>query len=96
MKPTPSWPGNLHRKSNTSTAGRWGIGKTIAAKHRPAECVTKKIMNRVHPNVNIVSQNIVAFQGKANPIFNFYPCEIKVFGEVHQSAEHANQFKKAI
>ena len=35
------------------------------------------------------SENIVAFQGKDNPISNFYPCEIKVFGEVHQSAEHA-------
>ena len=42
------------------------------------------------------SENIVAFQGKHNPISNFYPCEIKVFGEVHQSAEHAYQFTKVI
>ena len=42
------------------------------------------------------SENIVAFQGKDNPLSNFYPCEIKVFGEVHQSAEHAYQFTKAI
>ena len=48
----------LHRKSSVSTAGKWGIGKTIAAKQRPAECATRKVMNRVHPNVNIMSQHL--------------------------------------
>lgn len=38
----------------------------------------------------------VAFQGKDNTLSNFYPCEIKAFGEVQQSAEHAYQFTKAI
>ena len=32
-------------------AGKWGIGKTIAAKQRPAEYVTKKGMNRVYLSV---------------------------------------------
>lgn len=42
------------------------------------------------------TENVVAFQGKENPISNFFPCDIKVFGEHHQSAEHAYQLTKAI
>ena len=34
---------------------------------------------------------------KENPIpFNFYPCDLKVFGEHHKSAEHVYQLTKAI
>ena len=39
---------------------------------------------------------IVVFQGKSNPLSNFYPCDLKVFGENHKSAEHAYQLTKAI
>ena len=39
---------------------------------------------------------IVVFQGKSNPLSNFYPCDLKVFGEHHKSAEHAYQLTKAI
>ena len=40
--------------------------------------------------------NIVAFNGKNNILSNFYPSEIKVFGVVHKSAEHAYQYTKAM
>ena len=40
--------------------------------------------------------NVVAFKGKENPISNFYPCDLRVFGEMHQSAEHAFQLTKAV
>ena len=42
------------------------------------------------------TENVVALQGKENPISNFFPCEIKIFGEQHQSAEHAYQLTKAL
>ena len=42
------------------------------------------------------AKNVVAFKGKENPISNFYPCDLRVFGEMHQSAEHAFQLTKAV
>uniref|UniRef100_A0A8W8ILC2 Uncharacterized protein n=1 Tax=Magallana gigas TaxID=29159 RepID=A0A8W8ILC2_MAGGI len=39
---------------------------------------------------------VVVFQGMSNPISNFYPCSINVFGEKYNSAEHAYQLTKAI
>ncbi|KAK3086423.1 hypothetical protein FSP39_018255 [Pinctada imbricata] len=42
------------------------------------------------------AKNVVVFKGKDNPISNFFQCEIRVFGENHQSAEHAFQLTKAI
>ena len=42
------------------------------------------------------AKNVIAFKGKENPISNFYPCDLRVFGERHQSAEHAFQLTKAI
>jgi predicted NAD-dependent protein-ADP-ribosyltransferase YbiA (DUF1768 family) len=39
---------------------------------------------------------VIAFHGKDYPCSNFFPCEVKVFGENHASAEHAYQLTKAI
>lgn len=39
---------------------------------------------------------VVVFQGMSNPLSNFYPCSINVFGENHNSAKHAYQLTKAI
>ena len=41
-------------------------------------------------------KHVTAFAGKADPLSNFYPCEIKVFGMSHRSSEHAYQYSKAI
>lgn len=40
--------------------------------------------------------NVVIFQGKGNPLSNFFQCDLHVFGEHHKSAEHAYQLTKAI
>ena len=42
------------------------------------------------------TDHVIAFHGKENPISNFFPCEINIFGEQHQSAEHAYQLTKAL
>ncbi|XP_062601967.1 uncharacterized protein F44E2.8-like, partial [Saccostrea cucullata] len=42
------------------------------------------------------ADGLVVFQGKENPLSNFFPCDVKVFGETHKSAEHAYQLTKAI
>ena len=39
---------------------------------------------------------IVVFQGKSNPLSNFYPCDYRVFGEPYKSVEHACKLTKAI
>ena len=39
---------------------------------------------------------VVSCSGKDNPLSNFYPCDIKVFGETHPSSEHAFQHVKAL
>ena len=39
---------------------------------------------------------IVVCQGKSNPLSSFYPCDLKVFGVHHKSADHAYQLTKAI
>ena len=43
-----------------------------------------------------VHKQVTAFAGKLDPLSNFYPCEIRVFGVKHRSAEHAYQYSKAI
>lgn len=40
--------------------------------------------------------NVVVFQGQDNPLSNFFPCDLRVFGEHHKTAEHAYQLTKAI
>uniref|UniRef100_A0A8W8J5A4 NADAR domain-containing protein n=1 Tax=Magallana gigas TaxID=29159 RepID=A0A8W8J5A4_MAGGI len=40
--------------------------------------------------------NVVAFQGQDNPLYDFFPCDLRVFGEHHKTAEHAYQLTKAI
>ena len=41
-----------------------------------------------------VASKIVVFQAKSNPLSNFYPCDLKFYGEHHKSAEHAYQLTK--
>ena len=40
-------------------------------------------------------KQVTTFAGKTDVLSNFYPCEVRVFGMVHKSAEHAYQFAKA-
>ena len=42
------------------------------------------------------SFKVVPFAGASDVLSNFYPCEVKVFGTVHKSAEHAYQYVKAV
>jgi predicted NAD-dependent protein-ADP-ribosyltransferase YbiA (DUF1768 family) len=39
---------------------------------------------------------VVAFAGKDNPLSNFFPTELKVFGATYSSAEQAFQHVKAL
>ena len=39
---------------------------------------------------------VITFVGKSDHPSNFYPCEVKVFGVLHRSSEHAYQYSKAI
>ena len=41
-------------------------------------------------------KHLTAFAGKKDTLNNFYPCDIKLYGMLHKSAEHAYQYKKAI
>ena len=41
-------------------------------------------------------EDVVCFSGKENPLSNFFPTEIKVFGTTFKSAEHAYQHVKSI
>lgn len=41
-------------------------------------------------------KNVISFAGADNPLSNFFPCTIHVFGIHHRSAEHAFQYVKAI
>ena len=40
--------------------------------------------------------NVTSFAGPDNPLSNFYPCFLNVFGVIHHSSEHAFQYVKAI
>ena len=40
-------------------------------------------------------KTVTIFSGKENPLRNFFPCEVRVFGIIHKSAEHAYQYAKA-
>ena len=40
--------------------------------------------------------NVVSFNGKDDPLSNFYPCSLEAFGVRHHSAEHAFQYVKAL
>lgn len=44
----------------------------------------------------VETNTAIPFHGKDDPISNFYACEITVFGEKHQSSEHAYQLSKAL
>lgn len=79
----------------------WGMGhrKTSCKKAKACRVCQKEGHEPGSPDCKHFeqpSETVVAFQGKDNPLSNFYPCEIKAFGEVHQSAEHAYQFTKAV
>ena len=41
-------------------------------------------------------KHVTTFAGKADPLSNFYPCEVKVLGMLHRSSEHAYQYSKVI
>lgn len=41
-------------------------------------------------------KDIIAFSGKDDVLSNFYPCDVKIFGISHASAEHAFQYSKAM
>lgn len=41
-------------------------------------------------------EDIVCFSGKDNPLSNFFPTELKVFGQTYPSAEHAFQHIKSL
>ena len=41
-------------------------------------------------------QDPIYFRGHMNPLSNFFPCEINVYGENVKSSEHAYQLRKAI
>ena len=47
-------------------------------------------------NYDSAKKNIIAFSGKDDIQSNFYPCNIKIFGISHPSAEHAFQYSKAM
>ena len=40
-------------------------------------------------------KKVTVFSGRDNPLSNFFPCDIKVYGILHRSAEHAYQYTKA-
>ncbi|XP_055997841.1 riboflavin biosynthesis protein VVA0006-like [Ostrea edulis] len=41
-------------------------------------------------------KEVMSFAGSENPLSNFFPCSLHVFGVHHQSSEHAFQYVKAI
>ena len=41
-------------------------------------------------------KHVTAFAGRKDALSNFYSCDIKLYGMLHKSAEHAYQCKKAI
>ena len=40
--------------------------------------------------------HVTTFSGKKNEIYNFYPCDLNLFGLRQRSAEHAFQYVKAM
>jgi predicted NAD-dependent protein-ADP-ribosyltransferase YbiA (DUF1768 family) len=48
------------------------------------------------PHNKEFQDDVVVFQGKSNPLSNFFPCDLHIFGECHKSAEHAYQLTIAI
>lgn len=89
----------LHPKPSALTVGELVIKKTSCKKAKACRvCQKEGHEPGSHDCKHFVqpSETVVAFQGIDNPLSNFYPCEIKAFGEVHQSAKYAYQFTKAI
>ena len=41
-------------------------------------------------------KQVTAFAGRFDPLSNFYPCEVRIFGMKYRSSEHAYQYAKAI
>lgn len=68
------------------TAGKLGT----LSKH------TKIIHNLCPQYIEDSSNEVEAFDGKENVLSNFYPCELKVFGESFESAEQAFQLTKDV
>ena len=56
--------------------------------HKPGDPKCSGTAKQPHKTVTV-------FSGKENPLSNFFPCEVRVFGTMHKSAEHAYQYAKA-
>ena len=56
--------------------------------HRPGDPKCSGTAKQPHKTVTV-------FSVKENPLSNFFPCELRVFGIMHKSAEHAYQYAKA-
>ena len=57
--------------------------------HQPGDEMCSGSAKQPHKHVTV-------FAGKNDPLSNFYPCDIRIFGVKHKSAEHAYQYSKAI
>ena len=57
--------------------------------HKPGNAICVGTAKQQH-------KNVVPFQGFEDPLSNYYPCELKVFGVEVKSAEHGYQYSKAI
>lgn len=49
-----------------------------------------------YPHYTKSASIVIPFAGHSNCLSNLFPCEIKVFGISHRSAEHAYQYVKAM
>ena len=52
--------------------------------------------NEMSSQANSSGKDTVYFRGHKNPLSNFFPCELHVYGENSSSSEHAYQLRKAI
>ena len=56
--------------------------------HNPGDVLCNGTAKQPH-------KKVTAFAGKEDPLSNFFPCDIKIYGLLHRSAEHAYQYTKA-
>lgn len=97
----------LHRgqnveKSPITCTNCWESGHSFKACHNGPRCSVCK--NEGHkPGTTLCPQyvddnsdDVEAFDGEKNVLSNFFPCQLKVFGEVFNSAEQAFQLTKAM
>ena len=76
-----------HNKFNCDNESRCAVCKETGHKPGCDECefyISEK------------PKNLETFQGEKNPLSNFFPCELSIFGETFKSAEQAFQTTKAL